>query len=778
MTSSNNQSSTHLSTDSNFLDSTSLSFFEDSIGQYSDFTTNADLENFLNLDPLTPGFSSLGLDAQTPAGYSPDNNSNSNQQEISNTGVQDFALTQSYSEQIEIIAEPYYGKKLRYRTDYNNNDQRQGVLKNRTKNSNYNGPAIRIPQKYLDPNQAYHVRVCLVTVINDKTNLRYIHPYSLEHTTDDQLNDLYYNSVYVPIQKEDYITGTKSFPSIRIVKKLQNELKAYGDLRIFDCYDSNVQDNAQSQQLPPKQLKKGYSLEKSQLAFTIVKKEVDQDQTLCITPFLETTAFSEIMIEIDSKGKDSENNTQPVNNRTNTSVPLCRVYKYAPRYSLNTHSEEMIIILTDKKLEPKKYGVLKVIFECDTVNPHWSQPVNDLTIKDQIVSFKIPIFPFQFNEIIPVNIILRQDTREIGTISYFYMPTVNQCSNCQLNAIINQNNATPNRPNKRMASDMFYMDDGVVPNDGNSPKLHESLSEPLPESSSTTTTAAAAAGTVSNSAPVSPIQTTQVNENPKDGIMQILSKVVESLFINNDDGPLLRLSRTFIKKQPQSLHVAISKNHIDILSKFIPIASIDILQNQNNMGENTLLHAVRLNHVEIVKLLLEKIDSEELMNCTDEKENNIFHIMALYSISTEIIDLIVDYCLKKSFSIQEKFDHPNQDHRTPLQLSISKNNLLVTKNILKYFKNNVQELKNQTGDNLIHLAVRYSDLEMIKYLIEDGKLDQIGNQSNLTMTPMELAQSLHLDDITEYLQTIYPLQHISDDTSSSDDDDDDDAENE
>lgn len=51
---------------------------------------------------------------------------------------------------LEMIAEPYYGVKLRYRSDFESNDNRLGVLKNRTKNSSYQGPAIRVSRFVFD----------------------------------------------------------------------------------------------------------------------------------------------------------------------------------------------------------------------------------------------------------------------------------------------------------------------------------------------------------------------------------------------------------------------------------------------------------------------------------------------------------------------------------------------------------------------------------------------------------------------------------------------------
>ncbi len=45
---------------------------------------------------------------------------------------------------LKVIAQPSYGTRLRYRSDFDNNDSRLGVLKNRTINSNYQGPAIQV----------------------------------------------------------------------------------------------------------------------------------------------------------------------------------------------------------------------------------------------------------------------------------------------------------------------------------------------------------------------------------------------------------------------------------------------------------------------------------------------------------------------------------------------------------------------------------------------------------------------------------------------------------
>ncbi len=66
---------------------------------------------------------------------------------------------------------------------------------------------------------------------------------------------------------------------------------------------------------------------------------------------------------------------------------------------------------------------LKVLFECDIPDGHWSQAVVDLDIKDRMLSFKTPALPYPFDVTQAVDVILRQDNRIIETIKYFYLAT-------------------------------------------------------------------------------------------------------------------------------------------------------------------------------------------------------------------------------------------------------------------------------------------------------------------------------------------------------------------
>ncbi|CAF4231048.1 unnamed protein product, partial [Adineta steineri] len=457
---------------------------------------------------------------------------------------------------------PFYTGKLRYRSDFDQNEHRLGTLKNRSKNSNYNGPAIRIPKAYRNPNENYYIRVCHVTVIHNQTNIQYIHPYILEHPLDEGCNDRPNNAVDFPIEQEDCRTGIKSFPLVRIVKLLDNELKNLENLRVFNYQNQNLHNTNGARFTSARAAKKEYDLKRSQLAFAVIKKTVINDQIMNEI-FPQTTALSDEMIENENSVLETadDDDNQSVNRKVVPSSSICRVLKYAPHYGFDTSIDEIVIILSNK-LELKTYGPLKITFECDTSKGRWSQPILEVNIKDRIISFKTPIFPYPDEESKVVDIVLRQDTRDLETLKYYYISSLEPCSRCHLLSTIDHNRIITNTPNKRPAYSINSADDteydGVVPvseNPNEREQLRsESSHESLPSSPPVST---AASLPTTSSAPI--------NGNYNDKFMDILSKSVESLFQKNDYTQLLRICRTFIKKKPQLLHDAVTNNHSDLL---------------------------------------------------------------------------------------------------------------------------------------------------------------------------------------------------------------------
>ena len=97
-----------------------------------------------------------------------------------------------------------------------------------------------------------------------------------------------------------------------------------------------------------------YNLDRCQLAFTVGKLVMrDGQQYWEIEPG--TTAFSEEMVEGAEKEVEGEIDSQSPTTNTNSTAPICRVYKYAPKSGFANGDEDMLIFLTNK-LEPRKYG--------------------------------------------------------------------------------------------------------------------------------------------------------------------------------------------------------------------------------------------------------------------------------------------------------------------------------------------------------------------------------------------------------------------------------------
>ncbi|CAF1022539.1 unnamed protein product [Adineta steineri] len=383
--------------------------------------------------------------------------------------------TSSKHEALEIIAQPCPKSKLRYRSDYNSNEKRRGVLQSQN-NPNYRSPAIRIPKTYLDVTEHYVIRICLVTVEYEKTKLRYIHPYDLEDIENDTYNDRPNKAIWYPIQGND-IDGIKSFPNLRIVKKKADDLKKHGDFRVFD---SHIAGDCTPQLTCMRDTIKEFNLDKAQLAFTVGKKVIDTTNTTIV--YALTTIFSNEIIDTTSKELDFDNT--PTESKTLRSHPPklseCFMYKYAPRQGHRNSKDEVLIFYTNG-LQLKTYGELEVIFECEIFDGKWwSQPVLDLEVKNQMVSFRTPIFPYTINDITPVNIILRQKKRTLEQLIFNYIPS-SQCPNCSQRTMEQMNLCEETSLNKRRRCDVNIndetTDDMTLIFDNNS-VIHQSNLEP------------------------------------------------------------------------------------------------------------------------------------------------------------------------------------------------------------------------------------------------------------------------------------------------------------
>jgi hypothetical protein len=67
-----------------------------------------------------------------------------------------------------------------------------------------------------------------------------------------------------------------------------------------------------------------------------------------------------------------------------------------------------------------------VTFEYDSLDDHWSDPVLDLEVKDQMVSFRTPRFPLPIDICTTVNVVLKQRTRILEPLKFDYIPIGNK----------------------------------------------------------------------------------------------------------------------------------------------------------------------------------------------------------------------------------------------------------------------------------------------------------------------------------------------------------------
>jgi len=66
-----------------------------------------------------------------------------------------------------------------------------------------------------------------------------------------------------------------------------------------------------------------------------------------------------------------------------------------------------------------------VTFEYDSPDGHWSEPVSNLEVIDQMVSFRTPSFPSHIDSVTTVNVVLKQRKRILEPLTFSYIPIGN-----------------------------------------------------------------------------------------------------------------------------------------------------------------------------------------------------------------------------------------------------------------------------------------------------------------------------------------------------------------
>lgn len=168
------------------------------------------------------------------------------------------------------------------------------------------------------------------------------------------------------------------------------------------------------------------------------------------------------------------------------------------------------------------------------------------------------------------------------------------------------------------------------------------------------------------------------------------------------------------------LHGALAKSTVNIEIKTIKklIDHKAELSTANNKGHSLLYHALTCNNVEILKLLL--TTQPELGNINNKKVQQMLVLSLSNRTSVEIIDYM------KAFNVQNKFtDQP-------------------------LFFN----FQTDGGYTMLHFAVTFKDIDMVKYLLKEGADPSIAD--NKKCNALDRAYDARDEEIIKLLEEQYP----------------------
>ena len=152
------------------------------------------------------------------------------------------------------------------------------------------------------------------------------------------------------------------------------------------------------------------------------------------------------------------------------------------------------------------------------------------------------------------------------------------------------------------------------------------------------------------------------------------------------------------------LHYAIMYNKLEIC--YFLINSHIFLNQQNHLGMTPLFLAIHKNMIPLVNSLLKNNADVSIRN---DKGETPFYYAFLYG-RADIIDLFISY--RKA-----DFNQKNENGENILFSLVRNGNLSL---LIKYFNPLLAKETDDYGNNLLHLASSYLNLDIVKYLISNG----------------------------------------------------------
>ncbi|KAI5339151.1 hypothetical protein L3X38_018423 [Prunus dulcis] len=185
------------------------------------------------------------------------------------------------------------------------------------------------------------------------------------------------------------------------------------------------------------------------------------------------------------------------------------------------------------------------------------------------------------------------------------------------------------------------------------------------------------------------------------------------------------------KEQKSALYLAAEQGLVEIL-KIMNERAVD--KNTQIQGNSPLLAAIHGCHNKEVLKIISNMEAN-ILNSKDEKGRTPLH----YAASIDYLDG-VRFLLELRLSDSHQMDHGGN---FPIHSASSKGHVKIVKEMLRHCPDS-RELKNSSGQNILHVAARFGKDNLVKYFLKNGEFRMLINKKdNLGNTPLHLATMYH-----------------------------------
>jgi ankyrin repeat protein len=189
---------------------------------------------------------------------------------------------------------------------------------------------------------------------------------------------------------------------------------------------------------------------------------------------------------------------------------------------------------------------------------------------------------------------------------------------------------------------------------------------------------------------------------------------------------------------------------IEVAKKLIEHNGVNILENEDSV----ILNAISHRHNKFVEWLL-TLDANIIKQILDEEDKVMFwdgnqRVEGIFSPIQLAIKMNNFEIVKLLAEKGAKFD------LNDISFAIQNKLYDLARYLITVLKSRIPKLylnaKDQNGDTLLHHAVRSENLDMVKFILDNGALESITLANNTETTPIGLARNLRNPEITALLE--------------------------